>query len=71
MFAEEAARGGRPENHPGPSDVEKSVHGLVSAVLAAGGNPFPPDLRDDTLTALGAGRGGVFPEDLFCRKTSQ
>jgi len=40
------------ENRPGPSDVEKSVHGLVSAVLAAGGNPFPPDLRDETLAAL-------------------
>ena len=25
---------------------------MVGAVLAAGGNPFPPDLRDDTLTAL-------------------
>ena len=43
-----AARGGRAE----PSDVEKSVHGLVRAVLAADGNLFPPDLRDDTLTAL-------------------
>ena len=43
-----APRGGRPS----PSEVEKSVHGLVSAVLAAGGNPFPSDLRDETLTAL-------------------
>ena len=47
-----AARGGQPENQRGLSDVEKSVHGLVSAVLAAGGNPFPPNLRDETLTAL-------------------
>ena len=47
-----APRGGQPENQRGLSDVEKSVHGLVSAVLAAGGNPFPPNLRDETLTAL-------------------
>ncbi len=47
-----APRGNRPENRPGPGDVEKNVHGLVSAVLAAGGNPFLPDLRGETLTAL-------------------
>ena len=46
--APKTSSGSRPE----PSDVEKSVHGLVSAVLAAGGNSFPPDLRDDTRTAL-------------------
>ncbi|MCY4004171.1 MAG: hypothetical protein OXF33_10750 [Rhodospirillales bacterium] len=51
-FVAKAPGGKRPENRPEPSDVEKSVHGLVSAVLAAGGNPFPPDLRDETLTAL-------------------
>ena len=37
---------------PEPSDVEKSMHCLVSAVLAAGGTPFPPDLHDVALTAL-------------------
>ena len=47
-----APRSSRSEHRPGPSDVERSVHGLVSAVLAAGGDPFPPDLRDDTLTTL-------------------
>ena len=41
------ARGG-----PGLGDVEKHLQGLVSAVLAAGGNPFPPELRDETLTGL-------------------
>ena len=28
------------------------MHGPVTAVLAADGNPFPPDLGDDALTAL-------------------
>lgn len=37
---------------PGLGDVEKNLQGLVGAVVAAGGNPFPPDLRDDTLAAL-------------------
>ena len=41
------ARGG-----PGLGDVEKHLQGLISAVIAAGGNPFPPDLRDETLTGL-------------------
>ena len=36
----------------GPSDVEKNVQGLVSAVVAAGGCPFLPDLRDETPTGL-------------------
>ena len=36
----------------GLGDVEKNLQGLVGAVVAAGGNPFPPDLRDDTLAAL-------------------
>ena len=44
------ARAGR--DGPGLGDVEKNLQGLVSAVVAAGGNPFPPDLRDDTLAAL-------------------
>ena len=45
-------RGSRPGSPPEPSDVEKHVQGLVSAVVAAGGNPFPADLRDEKLTAL-------------------
>lgn len=28
------------------------MYGLASAVLAAGGNPFSPDLRGETLIAL-------------------
>ena len=32
--------------------VEKHLQGLVGAVLAAGGNPFPADLQDETLTGL-------------------
>jgi len=34
------------------SAVEMNVQGLVSAVAGGGGNPFPSDLRDETLTAL-------------------
>lgn len=32
--------------------VEANLPGLVSAVVAASGNPFPPDLRDETLAGL-------------------
>ena len=44
------ARGGR--DAPGLGDVEKHLQALVRAVVAAGGNPFPPDLQDETLTGL-------------------
>ena len=37
---------------PGLGDVEKHLQALVRAVVAAGGNPFPPDLQDETLTGL-------------------
>ena len=56
-FVGKAPRGNRSESRPGPSDVEKSVRELASAVLAAGGNPFPPDLRNETLTVLVATHG--------------
>ena len=42
-----AARDGR-----ALGEVERHLQGLVGAVAAAGGNPFPPDLHDDTLAAL-------------------
>ena len=44
------ARGRR--DAPGLGDVEKHLQALVRAVVAAGGNPFPPDLQDETLTGL-------------------
>ncbi len=56
-FVGKAPCGNRSESRPEPSDFEKSVRELASAVLAAGGNPFPPDLRDETLTVLVATHG--------------
>ena len=41
-----------PRTAPGLGDVERNLQALVSAIVAAGGNPFPSDLRDDTIASL-------------------